>query len=152
MKYLRRYKLFEARFTEFKEIVTTIKDICQDFEDFNCHCEIFPKDDIKLNIVSLKSRGYIGSIDMPFYLTISINPRIKIQDENRSGFYQLPEWFIENCKRIEDYMGSVGFETLPSVRFAADWMNLESIDDLEENSLIYKVKLEFIPNEVSKEI
>ena len=66
MKHLKSYKLFEARFVEFREIVSTIKDICQEFEDNNCHCEITPENDIHLNIVSLKSRGHVGSIKMPF--------------------------------------------------------------------------------------
>ena len=50
MKYLKSYKLFESRFVEFREVISTIKDICQEFEDNNCKCEIEPKDDIQLNI------------------------------------------------------------------------------------------------------
>lgn len=153
MKHLRTYKLFEARFVEFREIVSTIKDICQEFEDNNCHCEITPKNDIHLNIVSLKSRGHIGSIKMPFYLSIDIDRRIIEQDEKRTGFGPFPEWFIEACRRIEDFMSSEGFKTLPSVRYPVDWENLDTVDDLQDISgLIQKVKLEFIPNEVPKEI
>ena len=51
MKHLKSYKIFESRFVEFREVVSTIKDICQEFEDNNCECKIFPQDDIKLNIV-----------------------------------------------------------------------------------------------------
>ena len=50
-------------------------------------------------------------------------------------------------------MLSEGFKTLPSVRYGTDWENLNTIDDLSEViGLIYKIKLEFTPNEVSKEI
>ena len=50
-------------------------------------------------------------------------------------------------------MSSNGFETLPSVRYPVDWENLDTIDELSEiTGMIQKVKLEFIPNEVSKEI
>ena len=151
MKHLKPYKLFEARFVEFREVVSTIKDICQEFEDNNCHCKITPEDnDIHLNIVSLKSRGHLGSIKIPFYLDIDIDMRII---EPKPGNRYFPEWFIENCRRIEDYMTSEGFETLVSIKYPVDWENLDTIDDLSEViGMIYKVKLEFIPNEVSKEI
>jgi len=60
--------------------------------------------------------------------------------------FALPDWFISNCRRIEDYMQSEGFTTMPSIRYALDWENLESIDELaEQQSFIYKVRLEFLP-------
>ena len=145
MKHLKSYKIFESRFVEFREVVSTIKDICQEFEDNNCECKIFPQDDIKLNIVSLKSRGHLGSIRQPFYLEIDIDRRIIAQDEKRNGFGPFPEWFIERCREIESYMESEGFETKPSVRYGTDWENFETIDELSEViGLIYKIKLEFI--------
>ena len=104
MKHLKSYKIFESRFVEFREVVSTINDICQEFEDNNCECKIFPQDDIKLNIVSLKSRGHLGSIRQPFYLEIDIDRRIIAKDEKRTGFGPFPEWFIETCRRKEDYM------------------------------------------------
>jgi hypothetical protein len=153
MKYLKSYKLFESRFLEFTEVISIIKDICQEFEDNNCECKILPQDDIKLNIVSLKSRGHLGSIKQPFYLEIDIDRRIIEQDEKRTVFGLFPEWFIEACRRIEDFMSSDGFETKPSVRYGTYWENFETIDELSDAlGLIYKVKLEFIPNEVPKEI
>ena len=153
MKHLTSYKIFESRFVEFREVVSTIKDICQEFEDNNCECNIFPQDDIKLNIVSLKSRGHLGSIKQPFYLEIDIDRRIIAQDEKRTGFGPFPEWFIETCRRIEDYMLSEGFKTLVSIKYPVDWENLDTIDDLQNVSgLIQKIELEFIPNETPKDI
>ena len=153
MKHLTSHKIFESRFIKFREVVSTMKDICQDFEDNNCECKIFPQDDIKLNIVSLKSRGHFGSIGQPFYLEIDIDRRIIAQDEKRNGFGPFPEWFIERCREIESYMESEGFETKPSVRYGTDWENFETIDELSEViGLIYKIKLEFISNEIPKEI
>ena len=150
MKYLKTYKLFESRFIEFQEMISTINDICQEFIDHNCFCGIFPKDDIKLNIVSLKSRGHLGSISQPFYLEIDIDRRIIEQDEKRSGFGPFPDWFIDTCRRIEDYMSSNEFVTKPSVRYGTDWENFETIDELSEViGLIYKVKLEFFPTKKS---
>ena len=146
MRYLQSYKLFESRFIEFQEMISTINDICQEFIDHNCFCSIFPKDDIKLNIVSLKSRGHLGSISQPFYLEIDIDRRIIEQDEKRSGFGPFPDWFIDTCRRIEDYMSSNEFVTKPAVRYGTDWENFETIDELSEViGLIYKVRLEFIP-------
>lgn len=137
--------LNESRFLEFRKVLSRLKDLSLDFEDNNCHCEIFPKDDIQLNIVSLKSRGYLGSIRQPFYLEIDIDRRIIAQDEKRTGFGPFPEWFIEKCREIESYMESEGFETKPSVRYGTDWENFETIDELSEViGLIYKIKLEFI--------
>lgn len=153
MRHLKTYdKLFEARFEEFREVVHVIKDICQEFEDANCYCEITPKDDIKLNIVSLKSRGHLGSLSQPFFLTISIDRRIIVTDDKRSGFGEFPEWFIENCRRIEDYMKDQGFETLTSVRYPTDWVNLDLDELSEQTGLIQVVKLEFKSNETPKDI
>ena len=149
----RKYTLFESRFVEFREVISTIKDICQEFKYNNCYCEITPESDIHLNVISLKNRGHLGGVKQPFYLSIDIDRRIIAQDEKRSGFGLFPEWFIETCRRIEDFMLSEGFKTLPSVRYGTDWENLNTIDDLSEViGLIYKIKLEFTPNEVSKEI
>lgn len=155
--YAKARQIKESRFVEFREVVSTIKDICQEFEDNNCHCEITPEDDdIHLNIVSLKSRGHLGSIKMPFYLEININKaKINWMYDKHDGKQEnlFPEWFIEICRRIEDFMLSEGFKTLPSVKYPTDWENFESIDELEEQTgLVSKVKLEFIPNEVSKDI
>lgn len=155
--YAKARQIKESRFVEFREVVSTIKDICQEFEDNNCNCEITPKDnDIHLNIVSLKSRGHLGSIKMPFYLEININKaKINWMYDKHDGKQEnlFPEWFIEICRRIEDFMLSEGFKTLPSVKYPTDWENFESIDELEEQTgLVSKVKLEFIPNEVSKDI
>lgn len=145
MKYLKSYKMFESRFLEFREVVSTIKDICQEFEDNNCHCDIEPKDDIQLNLVSLKSRGHISSIKQKFYLDIDIDRRICF-DDKRSGLGPFPEWFIETCKRIEDYMSDNGFKTLPSVKYPTDWENFESVDELNYAiGLINQVRLDFIP-------
>lgn len=145
MKYIKPYKIFEARFSEFREIISTLKDICQEFEDNNCKCEIEPSDDIQLNIISLKSRGHLGSLKMNFYLDIDIDRRVQF-DEKRSGMGPFAEWFIDNCKRIEEFMLSEGFKTLPSIKYPTDWENFDSIDELEYSmGLIQKVRLKFVP-------
>jgi hypothetical protein len=154
----RKYTLFESRFVskfeELKEVISTIKDICQEFKDNNCNYQIEPSNDIRIKVMALQGKGEVfQDINMPFYIDIDIDRRIIKQDEKRSGFGPFPEWFIETCRRIEDYMLSEGFKTLPSVRYPVDWENLDTIDELEEQTgNIQKVKLEFIPNEVSKEI
>jgi hypothetical protein len=157
MKHIKSYKLFEARFLEFREVVSTIKDICQEFEDNNCHCEIFPKDDIKLNVVSLKSRGHLGSITQPFYLEININTKILLSNNKSVNLLnpKFPDWFIENCRRIEDYMNSNGFRTLPNLKYPSDLENFDNVDELEDYPIFLgakKLVLEFIPNEVPKDI
>jgi hypothetical protein len=145
MKYLKSYKLFESRFVEFREVISTIKDICQEFEDNNCKCEIEPKDDIQLNIVSLKNRGHLRSIKMNFYLDIDIDRRIQT-DEKRSGLGPFPEWFIDTCKRIEDFMLSEGFKTLPSIKYPTEWENFDNIDELKyAMGFINTVRLKFEP-------
>jgi hypothetical protein len=154
----RKYTLFESRFVskfeELKEIISTIKDICQEFKDNNCNYQIEPSNDIRIKVMALQGKGEVfQDINMPFYIDIDIDRRIIKQDEKRSGFGPFPEWFIETCRRIEDFMLSEGFKTLPSVRYPVDWENLDTIDELSEViGMIQKVKLEFIPNEVSKEI
>jgi hypothetical protein len=145
---------FVSKFEELKEVISTIKDICQEFKDNNCNYQIEPSNDIRIKVMALQSKGEVfQDINMPFYIDIDIDRRIIAQDEKRSGFGPFPEWFIETCKRIEDFMLSEGFGTLISIKYPVDWENLDTIDDLSEViGMIYKVKLEFIPNEVSKEI
>ena len=145
---------FVSKFEELKEVISTIKDICQEFEDNNCSYNIEPSNDIRIKVMALQGKGEVfQDINMPFYIDIDIDRRIIKQDDKRSGFGPFPEWFIETCRRIEDYMLSEGFKTLPSVRYPVDWENFDTIDELEEQTgNIQKVKLEFIPNEVSKEI
>ena len=94
--------------------------------------------------MALQGKGDVfQDMNMPFYIDIDIDRRIIKQDEKRTGFGLFPEWFIETCKRIEDYMNSEGYKTLVSVRYPTDWVNLD-IDELEEQTgLIQKVKLEF---------
>ena len=145
MKHLKTYKLFESRFLDFRKILDTLKDLCLEFEDNECPTEIWPKDDIKLNLVSLRSRGTVKT-DIPFYVEIDINRRIIQYDDKRSGFGPLPEWFIDNCRVIEQLMEIEGFKTLPSVRYGTDWENFDTIDELaEQEGLFYKVRLEFQP-------
>jgi hypothetical protein len=136
--------LLESRFIDFRKSLNTLSDFCLEFSDNGCSYKIHPEGDIQLNIVSLKSRGHLGSISQPFYVEIDIR--------NIRAFDGLPEWFIETCKTIESFMSSNGFETLPSVK-RADWEYLDTVDDLEYTyGLIEKIKLEFISNEVPKEI
>jgi hypothetical protein len=137
-------KLFESKFDEFKYIIDTLKDICIDFEDNNCSYRIEPSNDIRIKVMSLQGKGEVfQDINIPFYIDVDIDRRIIKQDEKRTGFGPFPEWFIETCKRIEDYMNSEGYKTLVSVRYPTDWVNLD-IDELEEQTgLIQKVKLEF---------
>jgi hypothetical protein len=153
VRYLKTYKIFESRFIEFREVLSFLNHICLEFSDNGCSYKIHPEGDIQLNIVSLKSRGHLGRISQPFYVEIDIDRRIIKQDEKRSGFGPFPEWFIETCRTIESFMSSNGFETLPSVRYPVDWENLDTIGELEEQTgNIQKIKLEFISNEVPKEI
>ena len=144
MKHIKTYKIFESRFLDFRKTLETLKDLCLEFEDNECPAEIWPKDDIKLNLVSLRSRELVA-FDTPFYVEIDVNRRI-IYDDKRSGFGSLPKWFIDTCRTIEEFMSEEGFETLPSVRYGTDWENFDTIDELsEQEGLFYKVRLEFQP-------
>lgn len=161
MKHIKTYTLFErvsketnvfeSRFQEFRKLISDLKDLSLEFEDNNCQCKIFPD---QLNILSPKSRGHLGGINQPFYLEIDV---FKLVSRNQNSWFDsetgqnvqmfsLSDWFIENCREIESYMQSEGFTTKPSIRYALDWENLETIDELaEQQSLIYKVRLEFLP-------
>ena len=141
---LNESQYIEKRFQEFRKVISDLKDLSLEFEDNDCQCKIFPDDEIKLNILSLKSSGHLGSINQPFYLEIDINH--KIIELNKGMINRFPDWFIENCREIESYMHSEGFNTKPSIRYGLDWENLETISELADNdSLIYKVRLEFLP-------
>jgi hypothetical protein len=140
MRNLKTYKLFESRFLDFKKTLEALKDLCLEFEDNECSVEIWPKD-IKLNLISLRSRGTVKS-DIPFY--VEIDP--KNSKIFRRFYKPLPDWFIDTCRTIEDFMSEEGFETLPSIRYGIDWEKFDTIDELaDQEGLIYKVRLEFRP-------
>jgi hypothetical protein len=144
MKRLVTYKIFESSYDDMKSIVEYLKDVSIEFEDNECSVRIEPSNDIRIKVMALRTNNRFSDIDLPFYIEIDINRRIIIPDENRSGFGPLPSWFIDSCRRIEDFMKSNGYQTHISKRYAVDWENLDSIEDLEEQEdLIYKVKLEF---------
>lgn len=151
MKRIKTWKVFESENgPQFRDMIEDLRDLLLDFSDNGCPVKLRPDDEIKLNILRLKKKGSIESISIPFYIEIDINRGIIAQDEKRSGFGPLPEWFIDNCRRIEEFMKGWGYKTLPSVMcslhlsHAADWEKFSSIDDLVDlHGLIYKVKLEF---------
>jgi hypothetical protein len=129
MRYLKTYKLFENRFEDIKKTLDTLKKFCLEFEDNECHFEIWPK-----------------MIVTSFYVEIDINRRTIQYDEERSGYGPLPNWFIVRCREIEHFMSEEGYKTLPSIRYGTDWENFDTIDELAEHEgLTYKVRLEFQP-------
>lgn len=131
MKHLKTYKLFESIYN-IDDIKSNLRDLCLEFEDNNCQCEI--------------------EYSLLFYIDIDIDRRIipmdtiKTEFGNRKLVCRFPEWFIGSCREIESYMQSEGFKTLPSVKYPIDWKALDSIDELsEEIGVIYRVRLEFLP-------
>lgn len=138
MRYIKPYKLFES-ISHIDEIKSNLKDLCLEFEDNNCQCEI---EYSMLFYVDIDAFNAVKSNSIQWYDS-EIGQNVQI--------FALPDWFISNCRRIEDYMQSEGFTTKPSIilpwqRYTLDWENLESIDELaEQQSLIYKVRLEFLP-------
>ncbi len=153
MKRLVTYKIFESNFEssydDMKSIVDNLKDLSQEFSDNGCQCRIEPSNDIRIKVMALRTNNRFSDINLPFYIEIDIDRRIITPDESRSGFGPLPDWFIDNCRRIEDYMKSEGYKTYISKRYAMDWENISMDELVEQSDLIYKVKLEF---ESGKEI
>ena len=66
-------KFIDKKFEELKEVISTIKDICQEFEDNNCSYYIEPSNDIRIKVMALQGKGEVfQDINMPFYLEINI--------------------------------------------------------------------------------
>ena len=129
MKHIKTYKIFES-ISDIDKIKSDLKDLCLEFEDNNCQCEI--------------------EYSMLFYIDIDIDrtimPMYTVKTGNKKIASNFPEWFIENCREVESYMQSEGFKTVPSIKYPVDWENLDSIDELAESTgVIYKVRLEFLP-------
>lgn len=133
MRYIKTYKLFES-ISNIDEIKSNLKDLCLEFEDNNCETRI--------------EYSMLFYVDIDVFNTVKSNSIQWYDSEigQNVQMFALPDWFISNCRRIEDYMQSEGFTTKPSIRYALDWENLDTIDELaEQQSLIYKVRLEFLP-------
>jgi hypothetical protein len=145
MKRLVTYKIFESSYDDMKSIVDNLIDLSQEFSDNGCHVKIEPSNDIRIKVMALRTISSPDpSSNLPFFIEI-ITP-----NETRTDSRKLPDWFIDSCRRIQDYMNSEGYKTYISKRYAIDWENLESVDELAVGEdLIYKVRLEF---ESSQEI
>ena len=133
MRYIKTYKLFES-ISNIDEIKSNLKDLCLEFEDNNCETRI--------------EYSMLFYVDIDVFNTVKSNSIQWYDSEigQNVQMFALPDWFISNCRRIEDYMQSEGFTTNPSIRYALDWENLDTIDELaEQQSLIYRVRLEFLP-------
>lgn len=133
MRYIKTYKLFES-ISNIDEIKSNLKDLCLEFEDNNCETRI--------------EYSMLFYVDIDVFNTVKSNSIQWYDSEigQNVQMFALPDWFISNCRRIEDYMQSEGFTTKPSIRYALDWENLDTIDELaEQQSLIYRVRLEFLP-------
>lgn len=121
MKYIKTYKLFEGL---DNDIISTLKDICLEFEDKDYRyiiSDYYEKNDY-----------FYIDIDIPGFSTT-----------------KFPSWFVDTCRAIEYYMISEGYKTLPAINYEYDWVNLDKVDDLDEefNDSVYKVQLEFFPLE-----
>lgn len=123
------------------EIRSNLRDFCLEFTDNECETRIEYHQGSSFNYIEIDTFESVKSNSFQWYdREVGINVQI----------FALPDWFISNCRRIEDYMQSEGFTTKPSIkkmlRYALDWKNLESIGELaNQQSLIYKVRLEFLP-------
>jgi hypothetical protein len=136
MRYLKTYKIFESvqqktyklfeSISNIDEIKSNLEDLCLEFEDNNCQCNI--------------------EYSMLFYVDIDVFNSVKANSsqwyDSETGqnvqMFSLPDWFIQNCREVESYMQSEGFITKPSIRYALDWENLESVDELADQlSLIF---------------
>jgi len=144
VKHLKSYKTFEAKVDDmllpegYQTLVDTLSDICQEFEDENCECEIKKVSDSLLPQYHYYAHKLKS--DLPFYLKVDIDRRILSFDIKKSEVGKLPDWFIENCRRIEDYMNSEGYKVTIAIKYPIDLEYLDSIDELStQTGLIYYV-------------
>ena len=147
MNHLTTYKLFELNhYQELSELKRNIDDICIELTDNGVEYDIQPKGEIRTKMLSLSQRGLLdkerGDDFIPFYINIDTS---NIKDKvDRSGALDLPDWFGEVVRRIEDYMTSLGYELIISVRLPGRWLEMKSIDELMDcHSHTFNIRLKF---------
>ena len=149
MKWGEYNKIFELNhYQELSEIRKNIDDIVRyEFGDNGVEYEIQPSNEIGVKMTSLKQRGLLdkerGDDFAPFY--INILPNQELTDKvKRSGALDLPEWFGEIIRRVEDYMTSLGYQMIISVKQPGRWEVMDTIDDLMNcHWHIYNIRLMF---------
>jgi hypothetical protein len=123
MKYLKEYNSN----SDYDDVKQTLNDILLEIEDEGVKCKF---GDIS-STTRQKTQAY----------TISIDVNAKLTDrEKRSGFLDLPEWFIESLARVEDYMKSNGFKTDYYIKLPSEWQMVVDLEELAEcNSLVFTI-------------
>lgn len=148
MKHLRKF--YESNYLDLSEIIKTLRDICIELDDNNVKYIIHPINEIGVKMLSLYLKGSLDkSIDnhrrnsdvSKFFLVIftrmSINRKL-------SG-NRLPDWFIEVCFRIEDFMKISGFKTDFRITYiSGDSEDIGTAEDLQNNTgYISSIEIDF---------
>lgn len=127
----------------FGELISGLRDYCEDFYPLQYRLNPDFEDSIGLNLVRLNLERKIAP-KRDFYLIVEVSADV-MEEDTRTGKRHLKEDFILTCREIESLMGQCGFKTLVSVKYPADWENLDTIDELGEvQGTIFRIKLEFV--------
>lgn len=95
-------------FNETKEIIQTIKDICEELSDENIEWLVFPNDDIRIKILGLKIYN-LTELPIDFYVEINIEDSVinspqgigKLSSKQKSSI-------IKTFSHLENYSTSLG--------------------------------------------
>jgi hypothetical protein len=144
LKYVKNFesfKIFEFNFLDQKtldddldnsfqgDISDVLKDMILEFQDDNCDLRIIDNDNNKIRLcVELDRKSIFGN---------------EWYKNNR-----LPEWFIDNCERITDFMVDNGYKVRYKIIEGNKMIGVSNLEDVSNyNGSISKIELTFIKND-----
>ena len=87
-------------FLQLKEVIENIKDILIELDDNDVSYKIYPNDDLRIKVLSLRMMGFMGGvIDSNFYIEITLE-KTNFEDFKES-------WLYYTLKHLENYIKSL---------------------------------------------
>ena len=107
MKHINEYKIFESKYTDFKEVMATLNDYSVEFTDLGLNVEIMPNNDIAKKV---KSMNFPTSEEVPFYMKIC--KRMIVHEHMRVDYLQFNiKLILHIIETIISHMKSFGYKT-----------------------------------------
>jgi hypothetical protein len=124
MNYIKKFENF--KFLDIKEIILNIKDLLIDIEDVGLDYQIYPTNDIKLKMISLKFQNLLDEKENDSRVDPLEIEIFNIEyDEN-------VDVIINTIKKIKSYLNYLNLEITISVSYLSNERSYMDIEGLKE--------------------
>lgn len=124
MKHIKKFEKF--KFLDIKEIIFNLEEILINLKDINLDYEIYPTNDIKLKMISLKLQNLLDDIENDK----RIEP-LKIEI-SKIKYNKNVDIIINSIQRINHYLNDIGLRIVISITYLNDERSYVDLEGLEE--------------------